>query len=55
MLFNLNPGHELTLDAVRMVVEGKVTEQTKESFIGTWVGQGGVWNLGASQLCHESE
>ena len=36
MLINLNPGHELTLDAVRMVVEGKVTRETKESFIGIW-------------------
>ena len=36
MLVNLNPGHELTLDAVRMVVEGKVTSQTNESFIGIW-------------------
>jgi hypothetical protein len=36
MLVNLNPGHELTLDAVRMVVEGKVASQTNESFIGIW-------------------
>ncbi|MBP5386432.1 MAG: integrase, partial [Prevotella sp.] len=36
MLVNLNPGHELTLDAVRMVVEGKVASHTQESFIGIW-------------------
>lgn len=36
MLVNLNPGHELTLDAVRMVVEGKVASHTQESFIGVW-------------------
>lgn len=36
MLVNLNPGHELTLDAVRMVVEGKVASHSQESFIGIW-------------------
>lgn len=36
MLVSLNPGHELTLDAVRMVVEGKVASQANESFIGIW-------------------
>ena len=36
MLVNLNPGRELTLDAVRMVVEGKVASHTHESFIGIW-------------------
>ncbi len=36
MLVSLNPGHELTLDAVRMVVEGKVASHSQESFIGIW-------------------
>ena len=36
MLINLNPGHELMLDAVRMVVEGKVASHSQESFIGIW-------------------
>ena len=34
MLINLNPGHELTQDAVRMIVEGKVASHSQESFIG---------------------
>ena len=36
MLVYLTPGHELTLDAVRMVVEGKVAAHTTESFLGIW-------------------
>ena len=33
MLINLNPGHELTLDVVRMVVEGKVHRSDKARLV----------------------
>lgn len=36
MIMGLSPGHELTLDAVRMVVEGKTAVECKESFLGIW-------------------
>lgn len=37
MLVALTPGHALTLDAVRMVVEGRTMDMTaKQSFVGIW-------------------
>lgn len=36
MMLNLNPGRELTLDAIKMVVEGCVPSVKQQSFLGIW-------------------